>query len=185
MTPAKNCRPKYFRITLTTLRIPVDSRPSVSFGPTAQTKLTRRKGRRRTNGPSDQPLVTTAGAGALPIGYLPIGVLPTGHLPTGAVWTTGCGRGRSASTAVPTKANDAVPTITNFNIKPPVAARDESTRIDLYDHYGATNRRLASARSFFTDVPETARVQPDLVLAFSGRRRWLLWWACKTQTHQC
>jgi hypothetical protein len=41
-----------------------------------------------------------------------------------------------------------VPTITNFNMKPPVAARDES-RIDLYDHYGATNRRLASAWSFF------------------------------------
>jgi hypothetical protein len=35
----------------------------------------------RTNGNSDQPLVTT-GAGAA-TGYLPTGLLPTGYLPTG------------------------------------------------------------------------------------------------------
>jgi hypothetical protein len=103
------------------------------------------------------------------MGYLPTGVLPTGHLPTGADWTTGCGRGRSAATAVPTKANDAMPTIPNFNMKSPVAARDEP-RIDLYDHDGAINRRPPSqARDLFTDVTEIARVQPDLVLASSGR----------------
>jgi hypothetical protein len=80
-----------------------------------------------------------------------------GHFPTGAVWTTGYGRGRSAANAVPTNANDAVPTITNFNMTPPVAARDEC-RINLYEHYGATNRRLSKRAIFFTDVAETARV---------------------------
>jgi hypothetical protein len=71
-----------------------------------------------------------------------------GHLPTGAVWTTGCGRGRSAATAVPTKANDAVPMITNFKMKSPFAARDEP-RIDLYDHDGAINRRAFASARFF------------------------------------
>ena len=36
-------------------------------------------------------------------------------LPTGAGWATGCGRGRSAATAVPTKANVAALMITNFS----------------------------------------------------------------------
>ncbi|MEJ6871825.1 hypothetical protein, partial [Bradyrhizobium japonicum] len=37
-----------------------------------------------------------------------------------------------AATAVPTKANDAMPTIPNFSMRSPVAARDES-RIDLIE----------------------------------------------------
>ena len=102
--------------------------------------------------------MVTSGAGALPIGYLPTGVLPTGHLPTGAVWTTGCGRGRSAATAVPTKANDAMPAITNFNMKSPVAAKDEP-RIDLYDYDGGNKQaRLSKRAIFFNDVTEIARV---------------------------
>src|ERR1700730_6877244 len=60
------------------------------------------------------PLVVTTGA--LPTGYLPTGVLPTGNLPTVPVCTTSCARGRSAAMAVPIKAKDAVPMITNFNI---------------------------------------------------------------------
>jgi len=81
----------------------------------------RPKTRRRTSpaGSSGQPLVVTTGA--LPTGYLPTGVLPTGNLPTGPVCTTGCARGRSAAMAVPIKAKDAVPTITNFNIVFPAA----------------------------------------------------------------
>jgi hypothetical protein len=78
----------------------------------------------------------------LPIGYLPTGVLPTGHLPTGAVWTTGCGRGRSAATAVPTKANDAVPAITNFNIKrSPVVPLETNLESIFNDHDEAINSR--------------------------------------------
>src|SRR6478609_7647184 len=76
-----------------------------------QTNASGRKGRRRANGTSDQPLVTTAGAGAFPLGYLPTGLLPMGYLPTGAVETTGWGRGRSAATAVPTKARVATHSI--------------------------------------------------------------------------
>ena len=74
----------------------------------------------RTNGYSNQPLVTTGGAatGYLPTGLLPTGYLPTGYLPTGAAAAgTGSGRGRSAATAVPTKAREATPRITNFNIE--------------------------------------------------------------------
>jgi hypothetical protein len=44
-------------------------------------------GRWRTNGYSDQPLVTRgagAATGYLPTGLLPTGYLPKGYLPTGA-----------------------------------------------------------------------------------------------------
>jgi hypothetical protein len=40
-----------------------------------------------------------------------------GYFPTGAVETTGWGRGRSAATAVPTKAREATPRIMDFNIE--------------------------------------------------------------------
>jgi len=78
----------------------------------------------RASRPSDHPLVTTGlvttGAfptGYFPTGFFPMGYLPIGYLPTGAVETTGWGRGRSAATAVPTKAKEATPRITNFNIE--------------------------------------------------------------------
>jgi len=83
-----------------------------------------RKRPMRANRSSDHPLVTTGlvttGAfptGYFPTGFFPMGYLPIGYLPTGAVETTGWGRGRSAATAVPTKAKEATPRITNFNIE--------------------------------------------------------------------
>ena len=78
----------------------------------------------RASRPLDHPLVTTGlvTTGAFPTGYFPTGLFPTGYLPigylpTGAVETTGWGRGRSAASAVPTKAKEATPRITNFNIE--------------------------------------------------------------------
>src|SRR6516164_1544563 len=62
------------------LRILLDPRPDATIAPSIQTNAPR-----RTNGYSDQPLVTTGAAtGYLPTGLLPRGYLPTGYLPTGA-----------------------------------------------------------------------------------------------------
>jgi hypothetical protein len=173
VTPAKNCRPKYFRITLTTLRIPVDSRPSVTFVRLPQTHASGRKGKRCANGPSDQPLVTTAGAGAFPIGYLPTGLLPIGYLPTGAVETTGWGCGRSAATAVPTKARVATPRITNFNIEVSAANRGNlefPDSVELTSHSRREQwidcRTNSLASRFLSDVAKMARNLRHLVPAW-------------------
>ena len=91
-------------------------------------------------------MVTTAGAGALPIGYLPIGVLPTGHLPTGAVWTTGCGRGRSAATAVPTKANECFVTIATTILSMEILASSFAGWSSLYPE-AANNARAFLRRN--------------------------------------
>jgi len=65
-----------------------------------------------------------------------------GYLPTGAVWTTGCGRGRSAATAAPTKAKDATPAITNLSIKSPLKLPSTPCRLYLAGRSThATNRR--------------------------------------------
>ena len=86
------------------------------------------------------------------MGYLPTGVLPTGNLPTGPVCTTGCGRGRSAATAVPTKARDALPMITYFNIVVSRRTLAPSTLTTNPNHYReAISRAQTSDRtlSFF------------------------------------
>ena len=118
------------------------------------------------------PLVVTTGA--LPTGYLPTGVLPTGNLPTGPVCTTGCARGRSAAMAVPIKAKDAVPMITNFNVVSPAAQLAPSRfTISPNDRYEAISRAQTSDRTvaFLTDVAEMARVLEDWVPASSSRYR--------------
>src|SRR5262249_7857176 len=97
------------------LRILLDPRSDATDSPPTPSER-----RWRPNGYSDQPLVTNgagAATGYLPTGLLPTGYLPTGYLPTGAgAAATGCGRGRSAATAVPTKAKEAIPRIANLNI---------------------------------------------------------------------
>jgi hypothetical protein len=125
-----------------------------------------KRGPRRTGRAAlPYPLVTTGGAtGFLPTGYLPIGLLPIGYLPTGAGWATGCGRGRSAATAVPTKANVAALMITNFSIEGALLQLKMSPDVIIVKPTiikGATNR-LPNQRLRDLFSPDVAETGPNL-----------------------
>jgi hypothetical protein len=80
--PSKKLQTRIFPNHSCHLRILLDPRPDGTASPPTPNER-----RWRTNGYSDQPLVTNgagAATGYLPTGLLPTGYLPTGYLPTGA-----------------------------------------------------------------------------------------------------
>ena len=94
-----------------------------------------------------------------------------GYLPTGAVWTTGCGRGRSAATAAPTKAKDAAPAITNLSIKSPLKLPTTPSRLYLAGRSTHATNRRPNWQSLDPFFGECCRMGTPVISAYGWENR--------------